>query len=150
MRLSAVSLTALSLMAGAMGALDLDTRTPIGLIVEATARSLAALAAAGWPTSDGGRDVTARETSDLLSDLRTDLDYAAAHIPDDAAHLDVPAWLPLLVAGAAIWIPDDGPGAPIRTMLRAIADESRDGEISADDLRRILDVARAAIASARA
>jgi len=152
LRLSALVVLALTLTAGALEAVVPAPETAVDYATEAAACAVRALADAGRVTSDGGREVTEDEADRILTNLAVMIDYAASKIPDDALSVRVPIWLPLAASGVSLWLPDDGPPvvAVIRALVASLASEARDGEISADDLRRILRDVRDRIASARA
>ena len=153
LKISVVSAYLLSAAAGLIGGLPTSgesvSASPVNYLLDAVARAAQGLADAGAVDSPDGRYVNANEARAILQSLAADLDYAAAHIPDDAVSVPVPAWVsPVLGSLALLLSTGDGLLDVIAAALRSLAAACRDGVVDADELRATIAAIRAAAVDA--
>ena len=147
LKISATSTFLLSFAAGLIG--DVVGGGPVDYLLDAVATAARGLADAGAVDSPDGRFVDAAETRQILTSLAYGLDNAAAHIPDDAVSMPVPAWTaPVLGSLALLLSTGDGLLDVIAAALRSLAGACRDGVVDAGELRATIAAIRAAAVDA--
>jgi hypothetical protein len=148
LKISATSRPILSVAAGLIGGIPTSSGG-LDALLDAVGSAAQDLADAGATDSPDGRFVAANEAHAILRSLTNDLDYAAAHIPDDAVSVPVPAWTaPVLGSLALLLSTGDGLLDVIASALRSLGSACRDGVVDAGELRSTIAAIRAAAVDA--
>lgn len=141
---------AVALLTMAAGALEEAPTAdgPLEYVIEAIDQLCRGLADAGAPDSDGGRALTEGELRSVLASLARDVDYAAAHVPDDAIEIAIPSWTRVGMSAIGLLLGGvEGPVGQVAHVVAALGSAAGDGVIDAAELRAILASLRAVGAS---